>query len=145
MEIAQSLLPNSPFLKLENWQIDKISTQITLSVSSNQAFAYCPLCHQVAHQIHSHYERTLSDLPWGEYHVLWQLQVRKFFCSNPDCQRHIFTERLANVVSPWARKTARMAQRQTSIGLALGGIAGARLSQTLDYTTSRHTLLRLII
>ena len=75
MEIAQSLLPNSPFLKLENWQIDKISTQITLNVSSNQEFAYCPLCHQVAHRIHSHYERALADLPWGEYHVLWQLQV----------------------------------------------------------------------
>ncbi len=144
MEIAQTLLPNSSILKLENWQIDKISTQITLNVSSTQALAYCPLCHQGAHRIHSHYERTLADLPWGEYHVLWQLQVRKFFCSNPDCQRHIFTERLVNVVSPWARKTARMAQRQTSIGLALGGIAGARLSQTLGYTTSRHTLLRLL-
>jgi transposase len=145
MEIAQSLLPNSPFLKLENWQIDKISTQITLNVSSNQKFAYCPLCHQVAHRIHSHYERTLADLPWGEYHVLWQLQVRKFFCSNPDCQRHIFTERLANVVAPWARKTTRMAKRQSSIAIALGGIAGARLSQKLDYTTSRHTLLRLLV
>jgi transposase len=62
MEIAQTLLPNSSILKLENWQIDKISTQITLNVSSTQALAYCPLCHQVAHRIHSHYERTLADL-----------------------------------------------------------------------------------
>lgn len=38
-----------------------------------------------------------------------------------------------------------MAQRQTSIGLALGGVAGARLSKTLGYTTSRHTLLRLLV
>ncbi len=144
MEIAQSLLPNSPFLRLENWQIDKISTQIILNVVSTQPLAYCPLCQQFAHRIHSHYERTLADLPWGEYQVLWQLQVRKFFCSNPNCQRHIFTERLANVVAPWARKTKRMAKRQRSIGLALGGIAGARLSQILDYTTSRHTLLRLL-
>jgi transposase len=38
-----------------------------------------------------------------------------------------------------------MAKRQSSIALALGGIAGARLSHTLDYTTSRHTLLRLLV
>jgi transposase len=145
MEIVQSLLPNSPFLRLENWQIDKISAQIILNVVSTQPLAYCPLCQQVAHQIHSHYERTLADLPWGEYQVCWQLKVRKFFCNNPECKRHIFTERLANVVAPWARKTARMAQRQTSLALALGGIAGARLSEVFDYTTSRHTLLRLLV
>ena len=144
MEIAKSLLPNSPLLRLENWQIDLMSTQIILNVVSTQVLAYCPLCHQVAHRIHSHYERTLADLPWGEYQVLWQLQVRKFFCSNPDCQRHIFTERLPDLVVPWARKTCRLAQRQTLIAQALGGLAGARLSQALGYTTSRHTLLRLV-
>lgn len=144
MEIAKRLLPNSPLLELENYQIDLMSTQIILNVVSNQVLAYCPLCHQVAHRIHSRYERTLADLPWGEYQVCWQLQVRKFFCQNSECKRQIFTERLPDVVVPWSRKTNRMAQRQTSIALALGGIAGARLSQTLGYTSSRHTLLRLL-
>jgi transposase len=145
MQIAQTLLPNSPLLRLENWQIDYLAAQIILTVVSTQGLACCPLCHQVSDRIHSHYQRTLADLPWGEYHVLWELQVRKFFCHNPDCQRQIFTERLPDVVAPWARKTNRMAQRQTSIGLALGGIGGARLSQKLGYTTSRHTLLRLLV
>jgi transposase len=145
MEIAQTLLPNSPLLRLENWQIDYLATQIILTVVSTQELACCPLCHQVSDRIHSHYQRTLADLPWSEYQVLWQLQVRKFFCDNPECTRHIFTERLPDVVAPWARKTNRMAQRQTSIGLALGGIAGSRLSQTLGYTTNSHTLLRLLV
>ncbi len=145
MEILQSLLPHLPYLRLEAWQMDSISTQINLSVVSTQVVADCPLCHQGAHRIHSHYERTLADLPWGEYQVSWQLQVRKFFCTNPECQQQIFTERLADVVAPWARKTSRLAQRQTSIALALGGIAGARLSQALGYTTSRQTLLRLLV
>ena len=118
MEIAQSLLPNTALVRLENWQIDKISTQIILNVISTSALAYCPLCNQVSHRIHSHYERTLADLPWGEYQVCWQLQVRKFFCNNPECKRQIFTETLADIVAPWARKTNRMAQRQTSIALA---------------------------
>ena len=144
MEIERSLLPNSSLLRLENWQIDLMATQIILNVISTQTLAYCPLCHQVAHRIHSHYQRTLADLRRGEYEVLWQLQVRKFFCSNPDCQRQIFTERLTDIVAPWARKTSRMAQRQTLMAMALGGLAGARSPQALGYTTSRHTLLRLV-
>jgi hypothetical protein len=46
MEIAQTLLPNSSILKLENCQIDRVSNQIILNVVSTQALAYCPLCHQ---------------------------------------------------------------------------------------------------
>lgn len=86
----------------------------------------------------------MKDLPWGEYEVKWRLAVRKFFCTNPKCQRKIFTERLPNVVTSCARKTCRLAQRQVLIGLALGGIAGSRLAQELGYKTSRQTLLRLI-
>ena len=86
----------------------------------------------------------MADLPWSEYGVSWQLQVRKFFCTNPDCPRRIFTERLPGVVAPWARKTTRLAQRLTAIGLAGGGAAGMRLSDRLGLRISRQSLLRLV-
>ncbi len=97
-----------------------------------QTMADCPICHQGAHRIHSQYERTLADLPWSEYGVSWQLCVRKFFCTNPDCPQRIFTERLPGVVEPWARKTYRLKERLEAIGLALGGAAGMRLSRRLS-------------
>ena len=34
-----------------------------------------------------------------------QLHTRKFFCRNPRCQRSIFTERLPQLVHPYARRT----------------------------------------
>ncbi len=144
MNILWSLLLLPPYLRLGAWQIDSTTTQINLTIASTKALADCPVCHEAAHRIHSHYERTLADLPWSEYGVSWQLQVRKFFCTNPNCQRRIFTERLPGVVAPWARKTIRLAERLSAIGLALGGAAGRRLSSRLGLRISRQSLLRLV-
>jgi transposase len=79
----------------------------------------------MTHRVHSRYERTLADLPWGSWRVTWQLRVRKFFCAHRTWQRHIFTERLPGVAAPWARRTQRLVTRLLAIGLALGGAAGA--------------------
>jgi hypothetical protein len=79
-----------------------------------------------AKRLHSEYQRRLADLPWGHWSVRLGLGVRKLFCDNPRCERRIFTERLPDVVAPWARKTVRLCQRLTSIAAALGGSAGAR-------------------
>jgi transposase len=60
------------------------------------------------------------------------------------CPRHIFTERLPGIATPWARRTLRLATRLLAIGLALGGAAGVRLSRHVGLTVSRNTLLRMI-
>ncbi len=144
MNLLWSLLLLPPYLQLEAWQIDPPTTQVILTIASTQALPDCPICHEAAYRIHSYYERTLADLPWGEYSVSWQLQVRKFFCTNPNCQRRIFTERLPGVVAPWARKTIRLVKRLSAIGLALGGAAGRWLGGRLGLAVSRSTLLRLV-
>jgi len=70
--------------------------------------------------------------------------VRKLFCDNVVCPRRIFTERLPDLAEPWARRTNRLAERLTTVGLALGGAPGARLSGHFGIGVSRHTLLRLV-
>ncbi len=104
----------------------------------------CPVCAKVAQRVHSRYKRTLADLPWGTWRITWQLRVRKFFCDNEACHRQIFTERLPQVAAPWARRTERLAARLTALAVALGGAAGAWLSQQLDIAVSRNTLLHLL-
>jgi transposase len=68
----------------------------------------------------------------------------QLFCDNPNCGRRIFTERLPGVGAPWARRTLRLGKRLTTVAVALGGSAGARLSRELGIPASRNTLLRLI-
>src|SRR5438552_2786440 len=142
--VLTRLLPDPTTLRLEACAVDATSAQITLLVHATQVTAPCPLCTTPAHRIHSHYERTLADLPWAAYRVRLQLRVRKWFCRNRSCRRRIFTERLPTVAAPWARRTLRLAQHLVDVGLALGGKAGMRLSQRWDLAVSRNTLLRLL-
>jgi transposase len=136
------LLPDATRLRLEAWDVDDTTAQITLRVQSTQTRAPCPLCATPARRIHSDYGRTLADLPWAPYRVCLQLRVRKWLCRNRHCPRRIFTERLPTVAAPWARRTLRLAQRLVALGGALGGAAGAHLGQQWDLAVSRHTLLR---
>ncbi|MEH1986395.1 MULTISPECIES: ISL3 family transposase [unclassified Nostoc] len=144
MSVLTHLLPDSSNLRLENCQLDKIKTQINLIVSAISRVVNCPVCNQPTQKIHSRYERLLADLPWADYSITLQLRVRKFFCINRLCKRRIFTERLTNVTTPWARRTLRLAQRLSVIGLANGGAAGERLLQQWGIKVSRNTLLNLV-
>jgi transposase len=131
-------------LHLAACAVDDATAQITLHVRSTQTSVPCPLCTTPAQRIHSHYERTLADLPWAHYRVRLQLQVRKWFCRHRHCRRRIFTERLPTIAAPWARRTLRLAQRLIALGVALGGRAGRRLGHAWDLAASRNTLLRVV-
>lgn len=104
--------------------------------------AACPTCQQLSHRVHSRYQRTLRDLNWAECAVTLKVTVGKWFCDNPACQRHVFSERLPQLTAPWSRRTNRMTQQIQEIGLALGGAAGARLIQKQGYSFSHDTVLR---
>jgi transposase len=84
-----------------------------------------PLCGGISGQVHSHYTRTLADLPWQGRAVIIQMRARRFRWANVGCPRRVFTERLTEVASPRARRTARLGGIQRHIGLALGGAASA--------------------
>lgn len=137
-------MPSQSELHLDGWDLDTVEHRLTLSISSTQVLACCPLCSIPAHRIHSHYHRTLKDLPCVNFALTFVLQVCKFFCLNPECKRRIFTERLPNVTAPWSRRTSRLAEHLIAIGLSLGGAAGARLSHTLGIGNSRNTVLRVV-
>ena len=141
MKLLQCLLPSLSLLHLKSYDLLLSEHQLTLNLTSTQTKAACPICGQPSHRVHSRYERTLADLPCVAFSLTLIVQVCKFFCSNPDCRRRIFTERLPEVAAPWARKTVRFMQQLQSIGLALGGAAGARLSDRLGIAICGTTLL----
>ncbi|MBE9014240.1 ISL3 family transposase [Pseudanabaenaceae cyanobacterium LEGE 13415] len=144
MELLE-LLPNSEHRQIQNYELDRVQKQVQIDLCSTQASAPCPICQHEAVRVHSRYERTLGDLPWAEYRVVMQFEVRKFFCDNAACHRRIFSERLHQIAAPWARRTQRLNAQLSEIGLVLGGAAGIRLSQKLHCAVSRNTILRLVM
>ena len=141
MELLHCLLPSLHLLHLDSYELLPSERRLTLNLTSTQTQAVCPICGQPSHRIHSRYARTLADLPCVDFSLILIVQVCKFFCSNRNCRRRIFTERLPEVAAPWARKTARFIQQLQSIGLALGGAAGAHLCDRLGHITCGSTLL----
>lgn len=137
-----TLLPKAPGLRLRNIAID--AKTVSLSVTSTYPSVACPLCGQKTTRLHSHYQRTVADLPWGGRSVRLLLCVRRFRCSEPECPRRIFAERLPSLVEPYARKTTRLHEVLKLVGFALGGEAGARLAKRLGMTASPSGLLRWI-
>ena len=140
--LATSLLPLSGGLRLEDVAIGPDQIVATLVAASPRGT--CPVCSTWSESVHSHYQRTLADLPWGRQAVQIHLRVRKFFCRQPTCSRRIFTERLPAVVAPYARRTVRLTEVVRLLAFALGGEPGARIANRLGMATRPATLLRLI-
>jgi len=81
---------------------------ITVVAQAVQAQAHCPKCEHPSSSLHSHYQRTVADLPWHGVSVRIQLQTRKFRCRNELCRQKVFCERLPKVVDAYARKSIRL-------------------------------------
>jgi len=144
MNLLSALLPGSSDLVLKTYSLDQTQGQIVVTVASTQRRAMCPVCQSLTSRVHSHYQRTLKDLPFVQFSLTLLLEVCKFFCLNEDCYRCIFTERLPSVAAPWARRTERYSQHLQAMSLELGGSAAARLSRLLGYGHSRNTFLTLL-
>jgi transposase len=117
---------------------------ILLVTRPDQEAVPCPACARPSARRHSAYQRRLADLPWQGRPVELRVRVRRLRCTNPACPRAIFAERLPGGTPPKARRTARLREAQTSIGLALGGAPGSRLAGKLAMPVSGDTLLRLV-
>ena len=136
------LLPDPTCLRLS--QIETASQLISIVVTTTTSKACCPVCQSFSEHVHSRSVRHVADLPWMGWGIRLELHTRRFFCLNLACSRQIFTERLPNVVAPYARRTTRLTEMLTLIGFVLGGEAGARLAAGMSLPTSPDTLLRLL-
>lgn len=116
----------------------------TIGLASHQKSVTCPQCGTVSHKLHSYYNRRIRDLPAFDNKVIIRLKSRKFHCTNPDCDRKIFTERFPDHFSSHQRVSDRLGQKLFKIALIVGGNAGSKLSHTLNIPVSASTLIRQI-
>ena len=136
---SQSLLPNPGILILDRIERDQDRFRLMVHVVQEPA---CPLCGEVSRIVHSRYSRCLQDYPWQGVCVQLWVTANRFRCSNHECPRKIFCERLPGVARVYARQTARTAKLVRLIGYVAGGLPGQRLLERLSIGTSDDTVLR---
>jgi len=141
-------MATSPFLPLpvgiQLETVTRIAAQVVVTLGTSAPTACCPGCRLPTAWVHARYQRTVADLPAVGQPVRLILQVRKFVCPTRTCLRRIFTERLPDLVQPWARMTDRLRRAIVALGCISSGEATARVAPMLGRQTSPATVLRRI-
>lgn len=118
--------------------------EVVIATRATRSGARCPSCGSISYAIHSTYTRSPRDLPSLGREVRLKLHVRRFYCRNDCCRQHTFAERLPGLLGPHSRRTCRLSAAQGTVGIAMGGEAGARLLTQLSMPASADTILRLV-
>ena len=137
----QLLLPSGTSLILSAAAVQP--DRVTVDIHTTAARVRCPSCQGEASRIHSHYQRTLADLPLAQLPVQIHLSVRRFFCDTATCPRTTFAEAVPELAPRSARRTARLRNEQRQVALERGGEPGARQARRQGMAISPDTLLRL--
>ena len=135
-----SILPRS----LEVVRVVPTPDHVTIEASLHRSPVTCPTCGLPSRRLHSRYPRVLLDLPWQGRPATIRISARRFRCLNTSCARKTFAERLVAVAPVSGRRTTRLGDLQRHVAFAVGGEAGARLTERLAIPTSPDTMLRMM-
>ena len=136
---GKELLPPSPLLRLT----DVVQSGSDWIVSADGPdWGTCPKCGGRSVSRHSHYIRTLTDLPALGATVSLKIRVGRWRCFTLACSVRFFIDRLPGVAEFRARRTCRANEVAQLIGYALGGRPGERLSRRIGLPVSNDTVLR---
>src|SRR5579864_686645 len=138
-------MPTTPLFPLpEGLEMTSISDtpeELLVYVTSHRSSSPCPQCAMPSSAIHSSYHRHPRDLPCIGRPIGLVLTVRKFFCRNPGCPRHVFTERLPDFIEASSRLTKRLRTAVQEVGFATCGKGGEQLSDKLGMGVCDATVL----
>ncbi|UEM24357.1 transposase family protein (plasmid) [Skermanella mucosa] len=125
-------------------RIDPQSPRLTLQVQLDQVGASCPACGVRSARVHSHYHRSIGDVPCLGRQLVLRVRIRRFRCINAVCRKRTFAEHPSTIAQSRARHTDRLRTLHHAVVLALGGNAGARMAGTMAIPVGATTLLRRI-
>ena len=121
----------------------KAENAIYITCEKNSSSSTCPFCNELSSSIHSKYTRTIVDLPIQNKEVKLLLIVRKFFCTNPNCNHKTFGERF-DFVSPKAVRTKRLDDYINKMGLRDNSMDTVRNLKDIGINVSSNTVLRIV-
>ncbi|WP_330301858.1 MULTISPECIES: transposase family protein [unclassified Streptomyces] len=124
--------------------VEVIDTVVQVEARTTAGRAACPGCGCWSGRIHGSYLRFPRDLPTAGKFVVVSLRVRRFVCEEESCERMTFAEQVPGLTRRFGRRTERLRLTLVSVGLALAGRAGARMTDAFKVPVSQNTLLRLI-
>jgi transposase len=144
MTVTNAIIPlltaRIPHLKLE--QLDRHENILQATITSQQPTSKCPTCGTPSSILHSHYQRTVQDLPVGESSMTWTLRVRRFRCRKRSCSQQVFCERFTQGLYAYSRNTSRVNALFEKTSLSIGASPASSLIPNFELKASSSTMLR---
>ena len=135
-------------LKLLDENLEYINHQtnieeIQIKARSNLTESRCPYCGCLSSGVHSRALRKLKDLPIQGKKVNLILEIRKYFCINPECDWQTFAERFA-FAEPRATKTNRLQDEILRVSLVQSSISASRYLKESVADVGKSTICNLL-
>ncbi len=128
---------------LEYINHEVIKDTIYINVKSSKEVAYCPDCNTSSQRIHSHYQRSFQDLPISGKKSIVNLNNRKFFCNNKDCNRRTFSEKF-DFIGDKAKKTKRLEAEIINLSKNMRSISASKLLRENIATVGKSTVCNIL-
>ena len=139
--LLEAILPQHPGLVVSSWKVEDKKVKVCLR--SSRCSSICPSCGSVSERVHSRYVRSITDLPLCGHSLVYEIEVRRFFCEGRDCKHDIFCERLGEIANRYGRRTKRLDELLVQLGLLFSAEVGAKFVGISKVELSPDTLLRL--
>src|SRR5512133_2603643 len=118
-----SLFSYTPWSPLAIEQVEEHGQHLVINLHSVSSQATCPTCQQTAMRLHSHAQRSATDLPLAGKVLQLQLHLRRYFCDNRACPRRTFREQFPDLLPAYAHRTQRLQAAHRQVAYANGGEA----------------------
>ncbi|MDD7974018.1 ISL3 family transposase, partial [Roseinatronobacter sp. HJB301] len=102
----------------------------------------CPDCGLHSRRRHGWRRRRLQDYPAHGEEVTVDLAICRWRCQAHACPRRTFSDQIASIARPFARRTSRVGEIVSHLGHAAGGRPAERLLHRLGLRISDDTVLR---
>lgn len=122
--------------------VDREGENIDIYAHGSQDYGICPYCGKISRRVHSYYLRHMTDLPILGKTTRLHLEMRKFYCANPECRRKTFAEQPGIEVFRYRRRTCRCERLVSNIGLNCNSGVACRSIRATGIPISRYTILR---
>jgi len=116
---------------------------IKIYVESINERAVCPYCGKASYKVHSHYTRTLQDLPIQGKKVKLVMDNKKYFCLNRDCPHKTFAEKFT-FFEPKATKTKRLQEEILRVSMTQSSLSAAKYLRDSVAEVGKSTICNLL-
>lgn len=129
----------------DNFEIKNIEydeNKVSIILKSTSLTAKCTCCHCESTKVHSKYMRQVLDLPMIDKYTKLGIVTRRFFCTNTECKRKIFSEEFNGFISRYKRITERLLKYLINISLTQSSNQAHRVINKL-IPVSASSILRI--